>query len=593
MSEVSPQMNANGSEHPVLSAGDVTELVTPLADGSTKTPYVTPRAANAAEALEANNKRSIVVILTRESLKRALDDNAPFSDLLADHVKGRGSKRKLGNGVATSTHRTENGNARKVHFVNAADTDKIKDDRTARFRNIGATVGPLLYEFKGGSTLVIPAELVDDLEFLKGLGQGIGNSTATPTKKVFADVNKAKRKAESTEGSSPVNIHKIAEVRSKVRSIGVLSDSDTVVDGAGEMVSCLQEGEGLARAKALTRFLTELPANILTTSVFVDTVSRVVETLNAQYDNKLELQIFGPDQDLSGRTTKSLRMGLLNSVHQGSTMPGPYMIRVKYRGGQADGQSTVSRVVGKTMIFDDGGRANKGKFAGDMKADMGGGATVLGAMAAIAEAGTERDIDFCFAVCANENGDSARRMDDVMLAASGKTVEEGHTDAEGREALADVVHVSHKLIDEDGDKVGSTLTVATLTGAAVNSSGHRIPVVSFNTSAARLLADETAKTGEYTQSLTADHTDTKAMKGATADLNNLGAKPGQRGVTKAYAFIHAAADTPKEEANDTLHLDIASSISKEPGHPTDVAKHQFSAGEGVGAVVTWADKFAS
>ena len=96
-----------------------------------------------------------------------------------------------------------------------------------------------------------------------------------------------------------------------------------------------------------------------------------------------------------------------------------------------------------------------------MKYDMAGGATMIGAMRAIALLKPKMKITAI--ICATENMPSgkAQKPGDVQIAMSGKSIEIVNTDAEGRLVLADGLFYARQL--------GCThlIDAATLTGAVV------------------------------------------------------------------------------------------------------------------------------
>ena len=96
-----------------------------------------------------------------------------------------------------------------------------------------------------------------------------------------------------------------------------------------------------------------------------------------------------------------------------------------------------------------------------MKYDMAGGATMIGAMRAIAM--LKPKVKVTAIVCATENMPSgkAQKPGDVQIAMSGKSIEIINTDAEGRLVLADGLFYARQL--------GCThlIDAATLTGAVV------------------------------------------------------------------------------------------------------------------------------
>ena len=96
-----------------------------------------------------------------------------------------------------------------------------------------------------------------------------------------------------------------------------------------------------------------------------------------------------------------------------------------------------------------------------MKYDMGGGATMLGAMRALAA--LKPNVKVIAVIPATENmpGGRAQKPGDMQIAMSGKTIEVINTDAEGRLILADGVHYAKQLVPH------ILIDAATLTGAIV------------------------------------------------------------------------------------------------------------------------------
>ena len=154
-------------------------------------------------------------------------------------------------------------------------------------------------------------------------------------------------------------------------------------------------------------------------------------------------------------------MGALLSVSRGSEEEAKLII-LKYtpRESPAGGEDNLLSFIGKGITFDSGGISLKpGENMELMKYDMTGGATVIGAMRAIAQ--LKPPIPVLGVVPASENLPSgkATKPGDVVRAMSGKTIEIINTDAEGRLILSDAICYAKKL----GAK--RILDMATLTGA--------------------------------------------------------------------------------------------------------------------------------
>ena len=78
-------------------------------------------------------------------------------------------------------------------------------------------------------------------------------------------------------------------------------------------------------------------------------------------------------------------------------------------------------------------------FVGRMRGDMGGAATVSGAMSAIAQLGPPLNVVTLIPLTENMPGGRATRPGDVVTAMNGKTIQVDNTDAEGRLILADAL----------------------------------------------------------------------------------------------------------------------------------------------------------
>ncbi|WVE36603.1 leucyl aminopeptidase, partial [Priestia megaterium] len=221
-----------------------------------------------------------------------------------------------------------------------------------------------------------------------------------------------------------------------------------------ELFSCYKDvlqsalvGYTYGKATNSARTLVNLPSNMLTATDLANYAVEMAHTYGFEYEilEKEEMETLG--------------MGALLAVNQGSAEP-PKMIVLKYQGKEK--WKDVIGLVGKGITFDTGGYSIKSKdgIVG-MKTDMGGAASVLGAMEAIGELKPHQNV--VAVIPSTDNVISARafKPDDVITAMNGKTIEVLNTDAEGRLALADGIsyakhHGANYLVD-----------VATLTGGVI------------------------------------------------------------------------------------------------------------------------------
>jgi leucyl aminopeptidase len=193
------------------------------------------------------------------------------------------------------------------------------------------------------------------------------------------------------------------------------------------------------------RELVDAPPNELTPEGLAQETTKLLACLPVEVDVL----------DLAAIERAGLRA--LATVGRGSTNE-PRLIALRYRSGIDSSQRLG--LVGKGVTFDSGGLFLKPQSdIVRQKADMGGAAAVIAAVAAIAE--LELPIDVLAIIPAAENmlGGAAYRPSDIITTASGLTVEVTNPDAEGRLLLADGIWYAKQA------GVGRLVDVATLTGA--------------------------------------------------------------------------------------------------------------------------------
>ncbi len=157
---------------------------------------------------------------------------------------------------------------------------------------------------------------------------------------------------------------------------------------------------------------------------------------------------------LNEQECKKLGMGAFLAVAKGSDRPAKFIIlkyqsqKSKVKSQSASWRTKVKNIclVGKSIIFDSGGLSLKPSDSMmDMKIDMAGGATVLGAFKVLAQLDNIKHIIYgILPVCENMPSGKAMRPGDIATAMNGKTIEILNTDAEGRLTLADALSYSEK-----------------------------------------------------------------------------------------------------------------------------------------------------
>jgi leucyl aminopeptidase len=244
----------------------------------------------------------------------------------------------------------------------------------------------------------------------------------------------------------------------------------------------------------------------------------------------------------------------VHAVGRASVRP-PCLIDLRW-GDEAAPKVTL---VGKGVCFDSGGLDLKPASGMKlMKKDMGGAAILLGLASAIMDA--RLPIRLRVLVPAVENAVSANafRPLDVITTRSGKTVEIGNTDAEGRLILCDA------LAEADSEKPDLIVDAATLTGAARVALGPDLPALYCNDDG---LADALLRSGiaeaDPLWRMPLWQPYRKLLDSKVADLNNVAESPFAGSVIAAlYLAEFVAPTTP------WAHLDVmAWNGSARPGRP--------------------------
>ncbi len=213
-------------------------------------------------------------------------------------------------------------------------------------------------------------------------------------------------------------------------------------------------GLAVAGAVRLARDLGNLPPNICTPTYLADQARELAATHRG-----LKVSV------LKRAEIEKLGMGAFLAVARGSHEP-PRLIIIEYRGGGA-GAAPVA-LVGKGITFDTGGISIKPAAAMDeMKYDMCGAASVLGALQAAAELRLPLNLVGVIPATENMPGGSATRPADIVTTLSGQTVEILNTDAEGRLILCDAITYAEREY-----KPEALIDIATLTGACVIALGN-------------------------------------------------------------------------------------------------------------------------
>ncbi|MDT0628611.1 aminopeptidase PepB [Alteromonas sp. W364] len=158
-------------------------------------------------------------------------------------------------------------------------------------------------------------------------------------------------------------------------------------------------------------------------------------------------------------------------VGRGSCRP-PVLLELDFNPTGDANADVEFALVGKGITFDSGGysiKSSEGML--DMKCDMGGAATVTGALGLAIMKGLEKRTKLFLCCAENLISDHAYKLGDVITYKNGVTVEIVNTDAEGRLVLADGLMAA----TESGAK--KIIDAATLTGAAIMAVGKEFNAV--------------------------------------------------------------------------------------------------------------------
>jgi leucyl aminopeptidase len=317
-----------------------------------------------------------------------------------------------------------------------------------------------------------------------------------------------------------------------MQTVTVITDADKKI--AEEAV---REGRAMGESQNLARVLVNEPSNKMTPTILGEQAKKMCAEVG------LKCEVYGADK------IKELKMGAFWSVSQGSDEP-PALIIMTYEpeGAPPEGQSkaNVLGLVGKGITFDTGGISIKPADGMEkMKYDMAGGATMIGAMRAIAL--LKPKVKVIGIVCASENMPSgkAQKPGDIQIAMSGKSIEIINTDAEGRLVLADGLHYARQL--------GAThmIDAATLTGACVVALGSVNAGVFANDDAMyQRFTEANKRAGEKMWRLPLDQEYFEQIRSGIADIMNSGGR--WAGAVTAAMFLKEFVDT-----TPWIHLDIA------------------------------------
>ncbi|GGD34430.1 leucyl aminopeptidase [Pseudoxanthomonas indica] len=323
---------------------------------------------------------------------------------------------------------------------------------------------------------------------------------------------------------------------------------------SGNDAQALAHGIAIAAGVQVTRELGNLPPNICNPAYL------------AEQGRKIAADHAGAECEvLDEAQMETLGMGSLLAVARGSANR-PYMVVLKWNNG---GDAKPFVLVGKGITFDTGG-VNLKTQGGieEMKYDMLGAGSVIGAYVAAVK--MQLPINLVVIVPAVENAidGNAYRPSDVITSMSGKTIEVGNTDAEGRLILCDALTYAQRFEPQ------ALVNAATLTGACVVALGrYATGLMSKHDDLSNelLAAGETVFDRAWRLPLWDEYQ--TQLDSTFADVYNIGGR--WAGAITAGCFLARFT-----EGQRWAHLDIA-------GVANDEGKRGMATGRPVGLLTQW------
>ena len=306
---------------------------------------------------------------------------------------------------------------------------------------------------------------------------------------------------------------------------------EVILVAAGEQ-STVDHAAITADGINLARELVEMPANDLGPEEFA------MRAAQEGAQAGLEVEV------LDENALDEMGAGAILAVGQGSVRP-PRLVRLSWVPENSDNTDHLF-LVGKGITFDTGGLSLKPANSMEkMKYDMGGAATMLGAIAAIGRLKPSVRISCLLVMAENMPSGKASRPGDIVTTMSGQTVEILNTDAEGRLVLADALCYARK------QGITRLVDVATLTGAMVTTLGKACTGMMGNDDTlVQQTIDAGKKTGEKFWELPMFDEYKDLIKSDVADMKNSGGR--QAGSISAALLLAEFVDGAA-----WVHLDIA------------------------------------
>jgi leucyl aminopeptidase len=295
------------------------------------------------------------------------------------------------------------------------------------------------------------------------------------------------------------------------------------------------------RGTILARDWVNIPSNDKKPAEFARTIIRLAkkERLKSKLLGKKELQ--------------QKKFGAILAVAAGS-QAAPAMLILDHH---PQGAKQTVALVGKGVTFDSGGLNLKSTASINlMKSDMAGAAAVAATMLTVARQQSRLRVVGLMPLVENMLSATATRPGDIIRSYSGKTVEIGNTDAEGRLILADAISYAAQKY-----RPQVLIDMATLTGACVMALGEGMAgLFSDDDELAQTIIQSGVKTHERCWRMPLPQDYKKLLKSDLADINNMPNSRWGGAITAALFLSEFVAKTR------WAHIDIAGPAYRKKGN---------------------------
>lgn len=323
----------------------------------------------------------------------------------------------------------------------------------------------------------------------------------------------------------------------------------------------IMQGEIYSRATIYARDLVNEPGGRMTPTHLKEHAERL-----AKHNDLIKLKV------LDKTACEKLGMHSFLAVASGSDEPA-YFLHLTYTPVKTKRRLAL---VGKGVTFDSGGLSLKPTSSMiSMKSDMAGAAALLGVFSVLDDLRPEVEIHGLIPACENMPSGKAMRIDDIVVAMNGKSIEITNTDAEGRLTLADALAYATLKIKPD-----CIFDLATLTGSCLATLGMNVAgFFCADEKISSQILNAASEAGEPICPLPLYEDYFVQMKGDHSDLRNAAASRWGDTVNAALFLREFVGETP------WAHLDFGGPSYAEKNSTSYIPKG--GTGFGVRTLLNW------